>query len=75
MSDNLQEIFNGNVYVLPVAKTKVERDIPYQLDRSYKSGSILAYVRSSLPSQKLECPNIPFGIQAVPFKINLKKEK
>ena len=49
--------------------------LPYRHYRSHKIGSILVYVRSLLPPRKLECPNIRFGIQAIPFDINREKEK
>ena len=72
--DNSQEIINGNVDVLAVAETKINTSFPsaqfclegyhrpHGLYRSHKSGGILVYVRSLLPSRKLEYPNIPFGI-------------
>lgn len=72
--DNLQEIINGNVDVLAVAETKINTYFssaqfclegyhrPRGLYRSHKNRGILVYVRSSLPSRKLEYSNIPFGI-------------
>ena len=68
-SDNLQEITNGNIYAFPVVKTKLEWDIEdhTNLIVSHNSGGVLAYVRLSLSSRKLECLNIAFGIQAIPF--------
>ena len=68
-SDNLQEITNGNIYALPVAKTKLEWDIENHTNLivSHNSGGVLAYVRLSLSSRKLECLNIAFEIQAIPF--------
>ena len=80
----MQEIINGNIDVLAVTKTKIDVFLqsalfclegfyrPYRLDCSRKSGGILVYVRLSLPSRKLKCQNIPFGIQAIPSEINLK---
>ena len=48
---------------------------PYRLDKSPKSGGILVYVKSSIPSGQLSFPNLPFKIQAIPFELNLRKEK
>lgn len=68
-SENLQEITNGNIYAFPVVKTKLEWDIEdhTNLIVSHNSGGVLAYVRLSLSSRKLECLNIAFEIQAIPF--------
>ena len=42
---------------------------------SEKSGSILVYTNSSIPSRQLHCGNFNLSIQAVPFEINLRKDK
>ena len=82
-----QEIINGNVDVVSIAETKTDVSFPsaqsvfegyhwpYPLDISSKSGDILAYVKSSIPSRRLPCENLCSSIQAVPFEINLRKEK
>ena len=49
--------------------------MPYRLDVSNRSGGILVYVKSSIPSRRLSCENLCNSIQAVPFEINLRKEK
>ena len=49
--------------------------MPYRLDVSNRSGGILVYVKSSIPLRRLSCENLCDSIQAVPFEINLKKEK
>ena len=48
---------------------------PYRLDVNCRSGGILVYVKSSIPSRHLESGNICNSIQAIPFEINLRKEK
>ena len=48
---------------------------PYQLDKSPKSGGILVCVKSSIPSRQLKFPNLTFAIQAIPFGLDLRKEK
>ena len=48
---------------------------PYRLDVTEKSGGILVYIYSSIPSRQLHCGNLNLSIQAVPFEINLWKDK
>ena len=48
---------------------------PYRLDVSEKSGGILVYKNSSIPSRQLHCGNLNLPIQAVPFEINLRKNQ
>ena len=85
--DALQEIVMGKVDFLIVAKTKTDTSFPtapfsaeryykpYCLDVSKKSEGILVYINSSIPSRQLHCGNSNLSIQAVPFEINLKKDK
>ena len=47
----------------------------FRLDISNKSGDILVYVKSSVPSWKLKCDILLKSIQAMPFELNLRKEK
>ena len=80
---DFQEIINGNVD----AETKIDASFPsaqfvfegyhslYRLDVSNRSGGILVYIKSSIPSRRLSCENLCNSIQAVPFEINLRKEK
>ena len=84
---DFQEIINGNVDVISIAETKIDASFPsaqfvfegyhspYRLDVSNRSGGILVYVKSSIPSRRLSCDNLCDSIQAVPFEINLRKEK
>ena len=81
-----QEIINGNVDVLSIAETKIDPSFPsaqfvlegyhspYRLDISSRSGGILVYVKSSIPSLHLSCENLCDSIQAVSFEINLRKK-
>ena len=62
---DLQTIINGNVDIVSVAETKLDASfpsaqfpleryhIPYRLDINNKSGGILVYVKSSIPSRCL----------------------
>ena len=84
---DFQEITNGNVDVMSIAETKIDASFPsvqfafevyhspYLLDVNNRSGGILVYVKSSIPSCRLSCENLCDSIQAVPFEINLRKEK
>ena len=83
---DLQEIMNGNMDVVSIVETKIDASFPsapfvlegyhspYRLDIGSRSGGILVYVKSSIPSRCLSCENLK-TIQAVPFAINLRKEK
>ena len=83
---DFQEIINGNVDVVSIAETKIDASFPsaqfvlegyhspYRLDVSSRSGGILVYVKSSIPSRRLSCENLCNSIQAVPFEINLRKK-
>ena len=84
---SLREVVMENVDILAIAKTKIDESFPtaqfllvgyhspYRLDKSPKSGGILVYVKSSIPSRQLNFPNLPYKIQAIPFELNLRKEK
>ena len=48
---------------------------PYRLDVNSKNGGLLVYVKSSIPSRSLSCNKDCNSIQAIPFEINLRKEK
>ena len=84
---DFQKIINGNVDVISIAETKIDVSfpsaqfafegchLPYRLDVSNRSGGILVYVKSSIPSRRLSCENLCDSIQVVPFEINLRKEK
>ena len=48
---------------------------PFRLDINGKGGGIPVYVKSSVPSWKLKCDVLLKSIQAIPFELNLRKEK
>ena len=48
---------------------------PFRLDINCKWGGILVYVKSSVTSRKLKCDVLLKSIQAIPFELNLRKEK
>ena len=69
----------GKVDILIVPETKIDASFPtvqfsvegyhktYHLEVSEKSGSILVYINSAIPSRQLHCANLNLSIQAVPF--------
>ena len=72
--------------ILSMAETKINESYstaqfllagyysPYRLNKSLKSGAILVQ-KSSIPSYQLNSSSLPFKIQAISFKLNLRKEK
>ena len=84
---SLREVVMENVNILAIAKTKTDELFstaqfllvgyrsPYRLDKSLKSCGILVHMKSSIPSRQLNFPNLPYNIQAIPFELNLRKEK
>ena len=48
---------------------------PYRLDISDKQGGLSIYIKAHLPSKLLSNHISPKDIQAVPFELNLRKEK
>ena len=73
--------------VVSIAETKIDASFPsaqfalegyhspYRFHISSRSGGILVYVKSSIPSRCLSCENLFNAIQVVPFEINFRKEK
>ena len=84
---SLREEVMENVGILAIAETKTDESFPtaqfllvgyhspYLFDKCPKSGGILVYVKSSIPSRQLNFPNLPYKIEAIPFELNLRKEK
>ena len=83
---DLTTIINGNVDIVPIAETKIDASFPsiqftlegytpYTLNINNKSGGILVYVKFSIPSRWLCYEELLISIQAIPFGINLRKEK
>ena len=82
---DLKTIINGNVDIVSVAETKLDASFPSpqftlegyvtpcRLNINNKSGGILAYVKSSVPSRCLFFEELCISIQAIPFEVNLRK--
>ena len=86
-SENLKEVVSNHVDILVIAETKIDKLFPtaqfiiegfhkpLRLDISDKSGGLLVYVRPFLLSRQLTKFEIPSEIQAIPFEVNMTKEK
>ena len=73
--------------ILPIAETKLDYSFPnaqflisnfhqpFCVDISRNSGGLLVFVRSSIPTRMLSNYRLPPDIPAIPFEINLRKEK
>ena len=84
---DLQTIINGNIDIVSVMETKLDASFPSaqftlegyhtpcRLDKNNKTGGILVYVKSSIPLSCLSFEELCISIQAIPFEINLRKEK
>ena len=85
--EKLIGIINENVDIFIIAETKLIGSFPTaefeikeyyslsRLDVTNKSGGLLVYIKSSIPSRKLSCGDVYNSIQAISFEINLRKEK
>ena len=85
--DSLFKFTYGLVNFLAVSETKFNSSFPtgqfnlpgfrtpYRKDLLAKSGGLLVYVNSNIPSKVLKIPVCPRDIQVIPVEINLKKQK
>ena len=56
-------------------KLDLEFRNPYRKDLSGKSGGLLAYINSNIPSEVLKIPDCPSDIQKMPVELNLLKKQ
>ena len=75
--NDLQEVIRGNIDVVMIPETKIDASFttaqfllgnyhqPFRLDINSKSGGILVYVKSLVPSRKLKCDVLLKSIQAI----------
>ena len=63
--------------ILCIAETKIDEIFPTAqvLDISDKQGGLLIYIKPHLPSRLLSNHISPKDIKAIPFELNLRKEK
>ena len=84
---SLCSLISSRFDILPIAETKLDYSFqnakflipnfhqPFRLDISRKSGGLLVFVRSSIPTRMLSNYRLPPDIKAILFEINLRKEK
>ena len=84
---SLCSLISSHVDILSIAETKLDYSFPnaqflipnfcqpFRLGISRNSGGLLVFVRSSIPARMLSNYRLPSDIQAIPFEINLRKEK
>ena len=77
----------SHVDIFSIAETKLDYSFPnvqflipnfhqpFCLDINRNNGGLLVFVRSSFPARMLSNYRLPPDIQAIPFEINLRKEK
>ena len=82
---SLREVVMENVDILAIAETKIDESFPtaqfllvgyhspYGLDKSPKSGGILVYVKSLIPSRQLNFPNLTLQNTSSPIRVKLKE--
>ena len=85
--DSLTSIALENVDILCVAESKLDSSFPnalfsvqdfkcpIRLDVSNMSGGLLLFIRESLSTRLLKCPNIPFDIQCISIELNMHNRK
>lgn len=85
--DNLFSIIGNKFDVFAIAESKLDSSfpdaqfktrgykMPYRLDISDKSGGILVYVKTGLPSMLLNRFSLPKDIQIVPVELRLANSK
>ena len=86
-TDDFQLIINENVDILCIVETKIDEFFPttqfllpgyhklYRLDISNKQGVLLICIKTHLSSRLLSNHISSKDIQAIPFELNLRKEK
>ena len=77
----------NNIDILMIGETKLDSSFPnnqflmqgyhrpYRLDVTARSGGLLIFVKSHLPTRQLTTLSIPVDLQILPFEINLRREK
>ena len=81
------DIVGNNVDVFSIPETKLDSSFPnaqfllpafqepLRLDINHRSGGLLVYIQSSLPTKILSKFKLPINIQIIPFERNPRKEK
>ena len=81
------DLFNGYTDLLAIAETKLDDSFPegqfikqgykkpYRFDKSSRSGGLLVYVRSDIPSKLLTSFAFQKDIQIITIELNLHRQK
>ena len=74
---DLAKTVDGNADILCVAVISLYINIisPYILDITENKGGMMVFLKSHIPSRRLNDFKIPSNIQIIPLEINLRKEK
>jgi len=85
--NDLNVLLNENSDIINIAETKIDSSfpsrqftmngykIPYRLDHTDKSGGLLTYIKSYIPSKLVTDFKFPCDIQILPIEINFRKCK
>ena len=60
--------------LFPVISSYINIISPYILDITENKGGLMVFVKSHIPSRRLNEFKIPSNIQIIPFEINLRKK-
>ena len=74
---DLAKTVDGNADILCIAVISSYINIisPYILDITENKGGMMVFLKSHIPSRRLNDFKIPSNIQIIPLEINLRKEK
>ena len=61
--------------LFPIISSHISIISPYILDITDSKGDLMVFVKSHVPSRRLNDLKIPSNIQIIPFEINFRKEK
>ena len=61
--------------LFPVISSYINIISPYILDITENKGGMMVFLKSHIPSRRLNDFKIPSNIQIIPLEINLRKEK
>ena len=66
---------NADILCIAVISSNINMISPYILDITENKGGMMVFLKSHIPSRRLNDFKIPSNIQIIPLEINLRKEK
>ena len=66
---------NADILCIAVISSYINMISPYILDITENKGGMMVFLKSHIPSRRLNDFKIPSNIQIIPLEINLRKEK